>query len=298
MKQRSNPETQELEWLEAAFRSPEFWKKYAQSVARSQGSSRVLEGPCWDRAAETYDDLDTCQDYRDQVDTVIATLLRRGALGPARSVLDVACGTGTYALRMAPHCQEVVCIDISRGMLEELAKKRSSLGLSNIETVHSDWQTWNTERSFHLVFVSMTPLLRSMENLDRMLELSTRFLAVVSWAGVRENALYNSLFRELMGAEPARSRRDILLPFHYLYARGFAPDILFFHGCWQRTRPVDRQTATLLWQLEMHRPLAPHEQEHVHRRVSSLARNGLVTVKTRTRTALMLIDQNADHFPC
>jgi len=185
-------------------------------------------------------------------------------------------------------------------MLEKLAEKKERMGLENIEIVHSDWNGFKSDEQFDMVFVSMTPLLRSLKNIDRMLALSSRYLAIVSWAGIRENSLLNSLFMELMGEIPHKSdmKRDIMIPFNYLYTKGYAPDLQFFHGCWERTRSVERQVESLLWQLEMYRPLEPDEKDLVRKKVEQLASKDLVTVKTRVRTCFMLVDKKAGELRC
>ncbi|MCK4604210.1 MAG: class I SAM-dependent methyltransferase [Deltaproteobacteria bacterium] len=278
--------------------SPEFWREYAQTLCRSPETGRALDGRFWDKAAATYDDLEFCHDYMHQVETVVSTLLEKGAIRPDHRVLDIACGTGTYSVRMAPHCQKVVGLDISKDMLEKLEEKKRLLKLRNIQTVRADWHKYYTDQKFDLVFVSMTPLLRSMDNIDRMLETSKKFLAIVSWAGVKENALFNSLFKELMGSSPYHHRSDIIVPFNYLYAKGLAPDLSFFNGCWKRTRSVTKQADSLIWQLELQRSLKSDEKEYVKKKVESLAKDGIITVKTRTRTGFMLVDKEAVKTPC
>lgn len=278
--------------------SPGFWREYAKRAPGDPGAPRALEAGCWDRAAATYDDLESCRDYTYQVDSVISSLIERGAVRPGGMVLDVASGTGTYAVRMSPHCSEVVCVDISPSMLAKLREKRRHLGIKNITVVTADWRTYRPETKFDLVFASMTPLFRSTDNLDRMLEASERFLAIVSWAGVRENETLNAIAQELLGEALHGRGADITVIFNYLYSQGLAPDLRFFHGCWERTRPVEEQTKSLLWRLELKRPLTSKEKQYVKEAVGALAKNGLVTLKTRVRTAFMLVDKEAGNFPC
>jgi SAM-dependent methyltransferase len=279
--------------------SPEFWREYARGASENPVAQRSLDAGCWDRAAATYDDLESCRDYTYQVGSVISSLVERGAVRPGGTVLDVACGTGTYAVRMAPHCSEVVCLDISSGMIEKLREKKRLLGIENITAVKADWLTYRPDKKFDLVFTSMTPLFRSMDNVDRMLEASGRFLAIVSWAGVRENEILNAIARELLGEALHGRGADIVVIFNYLYSLGLAPDLRFFHGCWERTRAVEEQTESLLRRLELRRPLLTgEERNYVEETVRALAENGLVTLKTRVRTAFMFVDKEAGSFPC
>lgn len=276
---------------------PEFWKRYVDNKCECAGK-RALKGEVWDRAAQDYDDLESCRDYMHQVETILNTLIKKGALKKKHAVLDIACGTGTYSIRMAPYCREVTALDISEAMLRKLEEKKKSLGLSNITVTQEDWNKYVPDRAFDLVFVSMTPLLRSMESLDRMLDISSRFLAIVSWAGVKENIMLTSIMKELMGKETHQHRMDIVIPFNYFYAKGYAPDLMFFHGCWERKRSWERQAENLIWQLELRRPLTDGEKSYVRQEVKSLSVDGIVTAKTKVRIGFMLIDKDAGKFEC
>ncbi len=280
-------------------KDPAFWEEYAKGLKHGPVNKKCMKPDTWDRASETYDDLDRCPDYRRQVSSVLDILQQKGALDKENVVIDVACGTGTYAVKMAAKCKKVVCLDISGGMLRKLKEKARKLCLSNIETIQVDWHAYDTERRFDLVFVSMTPLLRSPGNIRRFLGLSRRFLAIVTWAGIRENQLLKDLYRDIMGEELAQKGHDMIFPFNYLYSLGFAPHLTFFNGCWERTRPVKEQAETLIWRLDLYRQLNAAERDAVYRKVESLAdEKGLVSVTTRVRTCLMIIDRNELEFSC
>lgn len=53
---------------------------------------------------------------------------------PDDIVLDFGCGTGEISLNMAKYCKKVVCVDISREMLDILEKKAQKQSIINIET--------------------------------------------------------------------------------------------------------------------------------------------------------------------
>ncbi len=277
--------------------SPEFWRNYAESCA-GKGPSRAFHGQNWDKAAETYDDLETCHDYQNQLDTVISTLLEKGALDRENSVLDVGCGTGTYAVRMSQLVKEVMCLDFSEAMLGQLKAKIASSGISNVTAILTDWRAYEPDRQFDLVFCSMTPLLRHMQNVDKLLGCSRRFVAIISWAGVKSNPLFEAVYKEIFGKKDENPCMDILPLFNYLYTKGFAPDMHFFNACWERTRGVDRQVEAMLWQFELKRELGDAEKRLVRQMVEAQARDGLITVKTRVRLAFLMIDKEMARKPC
>ncbi len=280
-------------------KNPAFWEEYAAGLQKGPVNKKCMRPDTWDRASATYDDLDKCPDYRRQVSAVMDILQQKGALDKKNIVFDIACGTGTYAVKMATKCQKVFCLDISAGMLEKLREKARKLCLSNIETIQKDWHEFYSDQRFDLVFVSMTPLLRSAENIKKFLRISRRFLAIVTWAGIRENQLLKELYRDIMGKDLVQKGHDMIFPFGYLYSLGLAPHLTFFNGCWERTRPVKEQSETLIWRLELYRELTQDEKDLVFRKIESLADdNGLVAVTTRVRTCLMVIDKKELEFSC
>ncbi len=278
--------------------SPDFWRAYAREKNAGPLKKRCMRGECWDAAAATYDDLDNCKDYMHQVNSIIDGLRAFGALAPGNTVLDVACGTGTYAVRMAPYCKKVTCLDISKGMLAKLKEKRDRIGVGNLEIIQADWNVYDTTERFDLVFVSLAPLLKDMKNLDRFLDISQRFLGLVCWAGIKENLLFNSLCEEIIGRKPDKRHMDIQALVNYLYTMGLAPNLRFFHGCWRRERDIERQAKTLIWQLELYRPLSRDEKALVYKRLERIAENGKVGVNTKVRTGFILVDKHADNFTC
>ncbi len=284
--------------MEADPKSPKFWEAYAQTVQKEPISTKCLRPETWDSIAQYYDDLEACPDYMHQVQTVVDTL-KNQVLTNKSTVIDVACGTGNYAIRLAPFCKKVVALDISPGMLQELKKKMERTGIENIEIVNQDWNRFETEERFDLVFGSMTPILGSTEGIKRFLQLSRRYVAIVFWAGIRENLLLQELYKEIIGGTLKKKGLDIILPFNYIYSLGYAPELHFFRGCWEKRRKTGEQVKNLVWRLELYRKLTEPEKQIVKERIESKADSqGMVSVTTRVRTCFMLIDKKADHFTC
>jgi ubiquinone/menaquinone biosynthesis C-methylase UbiE len=65
-------------------------------------------------------------------DEVIHLLVERFKLGQKSRILDLGCGTGQVALKLAPYVAEVVAVDPQEEMLEEGKTEAGSRGISNI----------------------------------------------------------------------------------------------------------------------------------------------------------------------
>jgi ubiquinone/menaquinone biosynthesis C-methylase UbiE len=68
-----------------------------------------------------------------------------------RTVLEVACGTGRVAIRLARDGVEVVGLDLSSAMLDVAREK--SAGMSNIRWVQGDMRSFQLSETFGLVII-------------------------------------------------------------------------------------------------------------------------------------------------
>jgi len=87
------------------------------------------EARFWDRIARKYA-ADKIADPAGYERTLARTL---ALLGPADSVLEIGCGTGTTALRIAPHVRKMTATDISSEMIAIAGEKARAQNSVNAE---------------------------------------------------------------------------------------------------------------------------------------------------------------------
>lgn len=78
-----------------------------------------------------------------------------GLRGDERA-LEFGCGTGLVTALLASSLRHVTAADSAPGMLEVLERKRSELGLDNVETLRADLSVETPTGAFDLIFSSMT----------------------------------------------------------------------------------------------------------------------------------------------
>ena len=268
----------------------EFWRAYQKRFQRPEDEI-FLRPDLWDRMAESYDDLEESPFYREMVETVVAEMERIGALSPGLSLLDLCCGTGTYTVRFAPRVKRVVALDVSAGMLAMLRQKIKVRGFENVETVQADWRSWDPGETFDTVFVSLTPVLNDLDQVERILSVTRRYLVLVHWAGLRENELFLEILRRFFKASPRTRSPGAVVLFNYLFSRGFPAEVRFFCGMWERRRPVEKELERVLFRL---RGEGYSVNEGVRERIRTFleerSREGRVLSRTRVRIALLLAD--------
>ncbi len=74
----------------------------------------------------------------------IEELARRG-LDDSSTLLDMGCGTGTFALAVAPRCARVIAVDVSPAMVAHVAAAAEARGLANVEVIQGGFLTHHHE---------------------------------------------------------------------------------------------------------------------------------------------------------
>jgi SAM-dependent methyltransferase len=64
---------------------------------------------------------------------VVERVIVEGAPGPGQRVVDLGCGSGQLALRIAPVAGTVLGVDVSKAMIDLLDEHARSAGLTNVE---------------------------------------------------------------------------------------------------------------------------------------------------------------------
>ena len=85
-----------------------------------------------------------------------------------KTVLDIGCGTGAYALHIAKTAAYVTALDISGAMLKNLAADAKANGIDNIRCVESDWMDYETDDEFDIIFSSLTPAVGNAEAIEKI----------------------------------------------------------------------------------------------------------------------------------
>lgn len=79
-------------------------------------------------------------------------------------ILDVGCGPGPLAVPLAKKVKEVIAIDFSRRMLDELEAYAAREGVSNIKTYHMGWEDdWSQLPPIDIVIASRSMEVRDMD---------------------------------------------------------------------------------------------------------------------------------------
>jgi SAM-dependent methyltransferase len=102
-------------------------------------------GPAY---SEAYDALYADKDYDAECDLLESIFHDAGR--SVRAVLDLGCGTGAHAVRLAARGYEVTGVDLSEGMLSRARSRADAVGAA-VELVQGDVRTVRLHRRFDAV---------------------------------------------------------------------------------------------------------------------------------------------------
>ncbi|QLH74545.1 MAG: class I SAM-dependent methyltransferase [Methanomassiliicoccales archaeon] len=212
-------ETWDREWHNAHERSPlrvtpeneERWNRY------------------WNLCAEQYGlevEAETCL-----YEKIINHLESGGYLLPGDIVLDVGCGPGTYTIPLAAKARQVVGLDNSTGMIQELESRAKRKGLSNVRTILRDWNDPTPlPQQYDLVISGQSPAIKDAAALFKMGACSTRHCCYTTASWSDEMQIRNELWKRLIGPFTPSSAYDIKYPLNILLESGVRPDLKFITG--------------------------------------------------------------------
>lgn len=156
----------------------------------------------WDLVAEGY-----AAETSLVMDAFAARAIELAAVRKDASVLDVATGPGTVALRLAHVARRVDAIDFSPRMIAELERAAARAGARNLHARVGDGQELPFSNDTYGAAFSMFGLMffpdraRGFAEMRRVLEPGG--VAVVSaWAPVDESPLMTAMFGALRAADP------------------------------------------------------------------------------------------------
>jgi 2-polyprenyl-3-methyl-5-hydroxy-6-metoxy-1,4-benzoquinol methylase len=151
----------------------------------------------WDIKSKNYSrpsDTDTLR----ETDDILKKIVDMGVCFDNRSIIDIGCGGGNYAIPLSMIAKNILCIDFSDGMLDILKEEIKKNNIKNIKHFKSDFKKFNIQKyykKFDISFASMTPAVKSEDDVVKMEMLSNEWCVFIGWAGKRKNSLTERIIK-------------------------------------------------------------------------------------------------------
>ena len=274
--------------------TPQFWRDYVLSRKRSLARKKVATGKKWDQMAKHYHTFEEDEAFVAEQQWIKDGLMRRKMLGPDLDIIDMACGPGTHCFDFAEICRQVTAVDVSSKMIEQVRLRQTEKSVDNLTIECQDFYDFQAPRQYDTVFVSMSPILNELDSVDRLLAMSRRYIALIYWAGIRDNPLFQRCYQLIYEENYQWDAMDLTTIFNYLNALGYSPEITYLHPVWKRHDTLTSTVEHMIWHLEFYRPLTDIEKNRVTDLVALEAdAEGMVTYYTKVRKGALFLDLEA-----
>jgi SAM-dependent methyltransferase len=230
----------------------------------------------WDSMAKDYSP--EAVSFED--DPSLGILKRNGMFGPGSRVLDVGCGSGSYAFALAPRCAEVVGIDISPRMIGLAREHAQAAKVGNASFECAEWREAGLEGvgyagAFDLVIAHMTPAVQDSGSFEK---LSAASRAWCAWAKpIRRIDPVSDRARSIVGMGAGPGGDDgIVNAFAVLYLRGLEPRIEYWPESWTHRKTVDEARDLYVNRMRTMRDITDEEEGKVMDYLRSIAVDGII----------------------
>ncbi|MDH7578786.1 MAG: methyltransferase domain-containing protein [Bacillota bacterium] len=258
-----------------------FWRSaWEEALKNSLWAKRTKDSSdFWNKIALTYGQERQTKE-KDRLEAVMEILETQGILNKDSVVLDIGCGPGVYALRMASKVKQVVALDNAEKMLEVLEEKAKGAGLTNITTVVLPWEEVDLEKMgwsgyFDLVFASITPAIRDPETFLKMLAASRNYCCLIEFAGGYYNPVFAELWELIFKEAYPGGGFEVIYPLNFLLALGYLPSLRFIDDFWKEERPAEEAIESLCASLGRYTDVTPEIKQIISDYIQKQSKNGI-----------------------
>jgi len=203
-----------------------------------------------------------------------------------KSVLDIGCGTGVYALQLAARASRTLGIDSSAAMLKVFRRERRKLRIGNSSCRQAYWSAVppaEVRKKFDIALASMTAAIKTRADLLKMEAAAGERCVYIGWAGRRRNALLEKVYagHGLKYEAPEGAGRTL----KFLKALGRKPGILYIKDSWTKSASPEETLREIAVSMKVNG--AGLRREWTEELLKEHTRRGIVRQRTSMRKALI-----------
>ncbi|MBI4856602.1 MAG: class I SAM-dependent methyltransferase [Acetobacterium woodii] len=233
----------------------------------------------WDFRAEEYNNSQTSMAARVTHEEKVQELLTKGVINNESTVLDIGCGTGQFAVELGKVVKKVVGLDFSENMLMYAKRNAENAGLTTIDFVKSDWDSFQSDQRFDFVLASMSPAIHGPDQLYKMIDFCTGYCYISAFVE-RHSTLKEQLYA-LTDQAYVRQFNKLNYIFNLLWTRGLFPELNYEVGMQKRVFALAK--AKGLYPRELAVADNPDLAETINQYLAAAAEDGMVTEELQQR---------------
>lgn len=257
------------------------WVKYNISIMKG---TRANEKLFWNNRARNYP-LPFERETYAKTGRILRILEGMGVIFKGRRLLDIGCGTGVYALRLARQAKSAAGVDSSPEMLKIFRAQKRLRGIKNASCLLSVWSTMPAARlagRFDIALASMTMAIKTRADILKM-ERTAPQRVYIGWAGLRRNALLEKVYKRHGVKYQAPEGAAAVLK--VLKELGRKPAVRYIRDSWEKKASL----AATMRDIEVGLTVngAKMDREWVEALLKKIAKRGQVRQRTSVRKALI-----------
>ncbi len=246
--------------------------------------TRANEKLFWDNRARNYP-LPFERETYAKTGRILRQLEGMGVYFKGLRVLDIGCGTGVYALRLAKTAEGALGVDSSPEMLKIFRGEKLRRGIKNASCVLSVWSDLPAARvggRFDIALASMTMAVKTRADILKM-EAAAPRRVYIGWAGVRRNALLEKVYAK--HGVKYRAPEGAAIVLDVLKKLGRSPKVRLITDSWEKKASIADTMRDIEVGLKVNG--AGMDREWVEGLLKKMAKNNQVRQTTSVRKALI-----------
>ena len=202
----------------------------------------------WDKKAKQYGRFS--KNLTPFQKTIFEKIEQRGISFVNKTLLDIGCGTGIYTLHLAKLVHKTTALDFSQEMLDILMEDAKIENLdSKIIFTCSDWQTYDKDAYFDIIFSSMSPAFKNDEDFEKMHHSAKESCIYLGWGGKRESELLDAVFKAhgiTLKAPPGSDKLKL-----WLAKNKIVHICEYIEDEWLAQKSIEEAIESILWHFEI-----------------------------------------------
>ena len=236
---------------------------------------------CWEDSSRDYSGNIHYNMRKD----IIFELKERKILRKDRTLLDIGCGPGTYAIPMSSHVKQIDCIDSSMGMLNRLLAERDWNNVKNISVKLEDWRDRVSRKTHDVVFTSLCPPTNTPESILKMENCALKECVYISSAN-KDPVLSKDLWKRL-GKNYSFEGYNTRYPFEFLKECGRNPSLKMFSDEIVTDRSLEEAVQDEIKRLSVYTKVDEETQKIIMDVYSDHAEDSRIIVKSKLNLGLL-----------
>ena len=214
-----------------------------------------------------------------------------------KKVIDVGFGAGRFLVPLAKKGMQIHGVELAENMihfakqkLEDAQVDYNKDNLLNFSWEDIDLKALGWERTFDLVFLSMSPVISSYEQLEKVIRASKEGVFMSAHMHRKDSILEN--LKEAFNLEPDEGYIGKLVPiFNILFEQGYFPDLKFVSSV--NEQMVNKQDVLLRythWLFGMEH--TEEEKQKVSEALTKLEVDGKIPLQTNAVDGYLFVNVN------